>query len=310
LLTATLGASISLETDFAADLWPVLADPNQLDIAILNLAVNARDAMLPDGGALIFRTRNASLGASCERAAGDYVCLSVEDSGPGMSPGVVARAFEPFFTTKKEGKGTGLGLAQVYGFAKQSGGDVVIRSAPGKGTVVLFHLLRPTTETLIAEDRQGENMATKQSIEPFSQTVLVVEDNLDLAHFTASMLEELGYAAKCASNAHEALALLESGESIDGVFSDVSMPGPMNGLRLASTLRRLYPRLAVVLATGYSQSLVEGEHAAEAEVLSKPYRRHELKAALHRAFVAIENSQAPGSRAYRPEPDSRMARHS
>jgi signal transduction histidine kinase/ActR/RegA family two-component response regulator len=287
LLTATLGASINLQTDFTSDLWPVIADPNQLDIAILNLAVNARDAMLPDGGALILRTYNVSLAAAFERPAGDYVCLAVEDSGSGMSPAVLARVFEPFFTTKMQGKGTGLGLAQVYGFAKQSGGEVAIESVPGRGTVVLLHLLRPTAETLIKEAKREENMAT-QSIHHITRTVLVVEDNLDLGNFTASMLEELGYATKSASNATEALAVLESGELIDGVFSDVSMPGPMNGLRLASTLRRLYPRLAVLLATGYSQALVEGEQPAEAEVLGKPYRRHDLKAALQRAFVAVE----------------------
>lgn len=289
LLTATLGASVSLQTDCAADLWPAIADPNQLDISILNLTVNARDAMLPDGGALILRTYNVSLEATFERPAGDYVCLAIEDSGSGMSPAVLARAFEPFFTTKTEGKGTGLGLAQVYGFAKQSGGDVAIESAPGKGTIVLFHLPRPTAATLIREAKQEEKMAT-QSVRQTARTVLVVEDNPALASFTASMLEELGYVAKCASNAAEALALLERGELIDGVFSDVSMPGAMNGLRLASTLRRVYPRLAVLLATGYSLSLEEDGHAAEAEVLSKPYRRHDLQAALQRAFVAVEKS--------------------
>jgi CheY-like chemotaxis protein len=207
-----------------------------------------------------------------------------------MSPAVLARVFEPFFTTKPEGKGTGLGLAQVYGFARQSGGDVAIESAPGKGTIVMVHLPRPTAETLIEEAREEENMAA-QSTRQFARTVLVVDDNLDLANFTASVLEDMGYVAKCASNATEALALLESGESIDGVFSDVSMPGPINGLRLASLLRRFYPRIAVVLATGYSQSLVEGERPAEAEVLSKPYRRHDLDAAMRRAFSAVEQTR-------------------
>jgi CheY-like chemotaxis protein len=225
-----------------------------------------------------------------------------------MSSAVLARVFEPFFTTKPEGKGTGLGLAQVYGFAKQSGGDVAIESTPGRGTVVLFHLPRPTAETLVKEAREEENMAT-QSIRQIARTVLVVEDNLDLASFTASMLEEMGYGARCASNATEALALLESGEPIDGVFSDVSMPGPMNGLRLASTLRRHHPHLAVLLATGYSQSLVEGADATEAEVLGKPYRRHDLEAALQRAFVAAQRRQALKARAfdYNSEPANRVA---
>ena len=291
LFGPSLGPSVRWETDFASDLWPVIADPNQLEIAILNLAVNARDAMLPEGGVLTLRTHNVSLKATSERGAGDYVCLSVRDSGPGMPPAVRARVFEPFFTTKAPGKGTGLGLAQVYGFAKQSGGEVAIESWPGQGTVIFFHLPRPQSVVVAAAVEEKEAVAMHPVQQATGQTVLVVEDNFDLASFTASLLKEQGYATRLASNAEEALELLESGVQVDCVFSDVVMPGPMNGIQLVSILRQQYPQLALVLATGYSRALADGERPAAAEVLSKPYRRHDLNAALERAFVAVDRER-------------------
>jgi signal transduction histidine kinase len=150
LLGPTLGSAIILETDFASDLWPVIADPDQLDVAILNLAVNARDAMLPQGGVFSLRTSNVTLDATPEHAAGDYLCLVIKDSGTGMLPDVLAHVFEPYFTTKPSGKGTGLGLAQVWGFAKQSGGDVTVESGPGVGTTFFFYLPRATAMALAA----------------------------------------------------------------------------------------------------------------------------------------------------------------
>jgi signal transduction histidine kinase/ActR/RegA family two-component response regulator len=292
LLRPALGSQIRLETDFAVDLWPVIADPNQLDVAILNLAVNARDAMPPDGGMFTLQTRNVTLEATPERVAGDYVRVAVKDSGSGMTPAVMAHAFEPFYTTKAVGKGTGLGLAQVYGFAKQSGGDVAIESAQGEGTVILLHLLRPTAAALADAARpEGATAIGRGMRQATGQTVLVVDDNLDLASFTASMLEGQGYAILCAANASDALALLDAGEQVDAVFSDVVMPGPMNGIQLAGAVRLRYPKLAVLLATGYSQLLAEWNGPAAAEVLSKPYRLSDLMAALERAFAAV----VPGS---------------
>ncbi len=287
LLGPTLGPNIRLENNFAPDLWPVMADPGQLEVAILNLAVNARDAMSLQGGVLTFQTSNVTLEATSERVAGDYIRLAVRDTGTGMSPAVMAQVFEPFFTTKGIGKGTGLGLAQVHGFARQSGGDVTAESAPGQGTTIFFNLLRPAAAELASAAKQEGQRGVGASRFGSGKTVLVVEDNLDLASLAVSMLEGHGYATESAANAAEALARLDAGDAVDCVFSDIVMPGPMNGLQLASMLRLRHPRLAVVLSTGYSQALTENGDQVVAEVLSKPYRGHELMAALDRAFSDI-----------------------
>jgi signal transduction histidine kinase/ActR/RegA family two-component response regulator len=289
LLRHTLGSRIQVQTDFALDLWPVMADPSQLEVAVLNLAANARDAMLPEGGTLTLRTRNAILEPTAERAGGEYVCLIVKDTGHGMPSDVLARAFEPFFTTKGPDKGTGLGLPQVHGFAKQSGGDIHIESAPGKGTTITIHFPRASA----AAERTAEAgaLGADDKDAPLRRaqggTVLIVEDNPEVAASTAAMLEEIGYATHHASNAEEALAMLASGATVDAVFSDIVMPGGMNGLQLASTLRMSYPQLAVVLATGYSEALTEWKERPVAEVLSKPYQFDELAAALERALTAV-----------------------
>jgi CheY-like chemotaxis protein len=207
-----------------------------------------------------------------------------------MLPAVLARVFEPFFTTKGPDKGTGLGLAQVHGFAKQSRGDVAVESAPGEGTTVALHLPRAAEAV-----RRGAPPAPAAAAvagaamrRAAGRTVLVVDDNPDVAAFAASMLEGLGYATRTAANAAEALALLDdAGEAVDAVFSDVVMPGEMNGARLAAALRRHRPRLALVLATGYSQALADWDGLAVAEVLGKPYCIDDLAAALDRAFAAV-----------------------
>jgi CheY-like chemotaxis protein len=288
LLRQTLGSRIRVETDFAPDLCPAIADPSQFEVSILNLAVNARDAMLPDGGVLTLQTRSMRLEATSERAAGEYVCVMVKDTGGGMPPAVLARVFEPFFTTKGPDKGTGLGLAQVHGFAKQSGGDITIESTSGEGTTVTVHLPRATKtvprEAPQARARESEGATLQRTA---GRTVLVVEDNPDVASFAASMLEGLGYTTRRAANAAEALALMGIGERVDAVFSDVVMPGPMNGVQLASALRLSHPHLAIVLATGYSEVLAEWNGRAVAEVLGKPYRLDELAAALERALASV-----------------------
>ena len=289
LLRHTLGSLVVVETDLSPDLWPAVADFSQLEVAILNLAMNARDAMLPKGGTLTFQTRNALLGATSERESGDYVCLAVKDSGIGMSPAVLARVFEPFFTTKGLGKGTGLGLAQVHGFSKQSGGDIAVESMAGKGTTITIHLPRATKAAIDAA--AFEQPTEPDMLHPIQQaaerTVLVVEDNADVASFAASMLEGLGYSTFSATNAADALVLLDAGKKIDAVFTDVVMPGDMNGMQLAVAVRQRYPKIAVVLASGYSEVEAEWSGGAVAELLSKPYRLEDLAAALKRAFNQV-----------------------
>jgi PAS domain S-box-containing protein len=298
LLRGTLGGRIRVATDLAPGLWPVRIDPHQLEVALVNLAVNARDAMPPEGGGtLVLRTRNLRLGNSPERPAGEYVCLAVKDTGRGMPPAVLARVFEPFFTTKVQGKGTGLGLAQVHGFAKQSGGDVTVESAPGEGTSVVLHLPRAAAAEVEAKAKAkaaGQPAEVGQLMERAAgRAVLVVEDNADVADFACTMLEGLGYATRRAGSAREALELLDAGETVDAVFSDVVMPGGMSGLDLAVALQRRLPRLAVVLATGYSDALAGWRGAMPAEVLSKPYRLEEVAAALERALARAAGAASP-----------------
>ncbi len=286
LLRQTLGSRITVEMDFGADLWPVFADPSQLEVAVLNLAVNGRDAMLPEGGTLRMHTRNATLEATPDRSGGDYVCLAVEDNGRGMPTAVLARVFEPFFTTKGPEHGTGLGLAQAHGFAKQSGGEIMVASAPGEGTIVTLHLPRATGLQIGARPTRAPETEGRSIVRAAGKTVLVVEDSPDVGSFTVSLLESLGYATRYATNAAEALALLGRGEQVDAVFSDVVMPGEMNGLNLADTLRTQFPHIGIVLATGYSEVLAEWGGRTAAEVLRKPYRLDEIAAALDRAFAS------------------------
>lgn len=285
LLRQTLGSGIRVETDLAPSLWPVRADPGQLEVAILNLAVNARDAM-PGGGTLTVQARNVVLEATAERAAGEYVCIAVKDTGGGMSPHVLSRVLEPFFTTKGPGQGTGLGLPQVHGFAKQSGGDLRIESEPGCGTAVFLHLPRAVGIDA-GKEESGADPGEQQPgvLQGVGRTVLVVDDNPDVAAFACGLLEELGYATHRAGSAAEALAVLTDGVKVDAVFSDVVMPGGVDGVELATALRSSFPRVGVVLATGYSARLACGGAPEGVETLLKPYRPDELAAALGRALA-------------------------
>ena len=287
LLRHTLGSRMTVKTDLASDLWPAVADLSQLEVAILNLSMNARDAMHEKGGKLRFQTRNATLPATSERAAGDYVCLAVMDNGVGMPPAVLARVFEPFFTTKRLGKGTGLGLAQVHGFSKQSGGDIAVESAAGEGTTITIHLPRATVAAIAAaaSARPKDMLRAHPMQEAAGRTVLVVEDNSNVATFAVSMLKELGYTTRFAANADQALALLDAGEQMNAVFTDVVMPGEINGLQLADIVRVRYPEIAIVLASGYSEAEAEWSGEVVAELLGKPYRLDDLAAALERAFA-------------------------
>ncbi|CAH2601250.1 Histidine kinase [Rhodovastum atsumiense] len=277
MLQRLLGAPYRVETDLAGDLWAVQADPNQLEVALVNIGVNARDAM-PDGGTLRITTRNVVLPAEGERPAGDYVCLSVQDTGTGIAAELLGRVFEPFFTTKETGRGTGLGLSQVWGFAAQSGGGVRIESRPGHGTTVILQLPRA---------RRAVETATEDAAPPLVSgegTILLVEDNPQVAELGQMLLEELGYKVVNAGSGERALDLLAGTAGIDLVFSDIVMPG-MSGIELAREVRRMHPELPVVLATGYSD-VAAREGTGEIPILAKPYRLETLAGTLQRAFAA------------------------
>ena len=284
LLRHTLGSRIVIETDLAPDIWPVSADPDQFEVALLNLALNARDAMR-SGGTLTLRTRN-----KVSESDSEQVWVTLEDTGTGMPPAVRARIFEPFFTTKGEGTGTGLGLPQVQGFVKQSGGEVIVDSEAGQGTKITLCLPRGTAG---AASREAEASRAADSLNPMSgaaitratgKIVLVVDDNPEVRSFAATMLEGMGYGVRQADNAAEALSQLDSGERVDAVLSDVVMPGEINGAELASVVTKRYPRIAVVLATGYSEQLAALSEL-DVQILGKPYSMDSLAAALDRGLV-------------------------
>ena len=286
LLRRTLGETIRIKTDLGRKLWPVRADPGQLQNALLNLAINARDAM-PDGGDLTVKTANATsgdktVGSTESRPAGRYVCLSVTDVGEGMSHSVRERAFEPFFTTKPTGSGTGLGLSMVYGFAKQSGGEATIESELGVGTTVRIYLP--------AVARQGDQVpaATKSQMPARGglEHILLVEDDRRVRQVTARRLERLGYRIAEASNAAEAVTLLRKTPDFGLLITDVVMPGKMNGSDLAIEARYLRPEIKIILTSGYANpgSLEATSAIAEARFLPKPYKEAELAAAVREAL--------------------------
>ena len=278
LLQRTLGEHIRIETRLAGGLWPALVDPAQADDAILNLAINARDAM-PGGGTLIIETANMQLDgerATADIGAGDYVMVAVTDTGTGMPPEVVARALEPFFTTKEPGRGTGLGLSQVYGLIKQSNGHLDIESTPGEGTTIRLFLPR------IAEARPTRPVpAAGDDLSRGTETVLVVEDNPNVRRLVVRQLGELGYAVVEAEDAHDALARLEAG-AVNLLFTDVVMPGGMSGYELAAQARKRWPHLKLLLTSGFARG-EDQEHADEQDgrpPLAKPYTRKELAQAV------------------------------
>ena len=251
---------------------------------MLNLALNARDAMAKKGGGVLtLRTYNVHLGVTADHAAGDYVCVEVRDTGEGMTSHVLSHIFEPFFTTKEPGHGTGLGLPQVHGFVKQSGGDIEVKSTLDEGAVISLYLpcakAAPATEDDVLPKTQVDALGSIAN-----KMVLVVDDNADVASLTTALLEQLGYRTRCARSAAEALEILRRGEPvIDAVISDVAMSG-MNGIELANVLRLRHPALPVVLATGYSEMLTRWTDEIPREILRKPYSQEQLAAALERAF--------------------------
>jgi signal transduction histidine kinase len=277
LLRRTLGEHIECEFLLDRDLWQASVDPGQLTSALLNLVLNARDAM-PQGGKLAVAVRNISLGESDldvngEARPGDYVMVAVTDTGSGMIAEVASRAFEPFFTTKEVGKGTGLGLSMVYGFAKQSGGSMQMRSEPGHGTVVKLFFPRMNTPHR-ADTPPVDQIATPAGAE----TILVVEDNDLVRAYVEKELNELGYHVIATRNGREALEILRQPREIDLLFTDVVMPGGMFGPELAKQASQLRPELKILFTSGYTEHPVEPLDGldGDARILNKPYRRNDL----------------------------------
>jgi len=274
MLHRTLGETIAVEIVSGAGLWYAMADTNQLENAILNLAVNARDAM-PAGGQLCIETQNTYLdesysSAQIDVAQGQYVMISVTDTGMGMTPEVAARVFEPFFTTKPVGQGTGLGLAQVYGFIKQSGGHASIYSEPGEGTTVRLYLPR----VRVAPDAEILPPTVSPRRAPAAgQHILLVEDEAGVRRFSAEILGEAGYRVTTAAAAAEALQALEQNPDIQMLFTDVVLAGGMNGRELADIVQARRPDIIVLYTTGYARNAIvhQGRLDDGVNFLGKPF---------------------------------------
>jgi signal transduction histidine kinase/ActR/RegA family two-component response regulator len=274
LLNRGLRSDLQIQTAFADELWCVEVDPGELKLVILNLALNARDAM-PNGGRAEVSARNCPALADHE-LSGDFVRLDITDSGVGMSPDVLVHAFEPFFTTKEVGSGSGLGLAQAHGFARASGGVVRIASAPGHGTSVSMFLPR----TLKVPALGPHLMAPASDHAISAGQVLVVEDDDEVAALTVEMINQLGYDTTRVASAEAALGALANRRSVDVVFSDIMMPGRMDGVELAQEIRRRRPGLPVLLTSGYAEGARRNAGAQEIKIIPKPYRIDELRDAL------------------------------
>jgi signal transduction histidine kinase/ActR/RegA family two-component response regulator len=276
LLDRSLRGDVQVALRFADDLWNVEVDAGELELVILNLAVNARDAM-PNGGTITISAQNLPAFKE-EGLDGDYVRLSIADTGTGMPPEVLAHVFEPFYTTKEVGKGSGLGLAQVHGFAKQSQGGVRIRSELGRGATIELYL--PRTEKAARGAPQSTEATIPRTQQRCAGCVLLVEDDDEVAKLTAEMLEQIGFEVIRAASAAAALGALANGRAIDLVFSDIMMPGGMNGVELAKEIRRRRLGLPVLLTSGYAEAARREAEAEGVRILPKPYRLSELSAAL------------------------------
>jgi PAS domain S-box-containing protein len=266
VLHTGVGGTVTLRFDLDRSVWPVMADIAELETALVNLVINARDAM-PDGGIITIAADNAALSEDAQTC--EYVAISVADTGTGIAPDVLSKIFDPFFTTKPIGKGTGLGLSQVHGFAHQAGGTVKVKSELGKGTTIT--ILLPRKDVRLAVD----DISVTESAG--SGTVLLVDDNPEVAAVSTNLLEQLGYTVRRVANAEAALREIER-DGIDLVFSDIVMPGKMDGLGLARHLRAKRPRLPILLATGYSDAAVNVR--GDFPILRKPYEIHQLSQAI------------------------------
>jgi PAS domain S-box-containing protein len=283
LLERLLGGNIRLVADVPESLWPVEADPGQLELAVLNLCLNARDAM-PGGGTLTIRARNTALHGGPGTLNGDHVAIAIGDTGVGIPPEHRARVFEPFFTTKEPGKGSGLGLSQAYGFATHVGGAIAIDSAVGKGTTVTMHLRAAEAPVVLAPEMPADSG---------QGTVLLVEDDLAVAELTAALLAHSGYAVRIAHSGAAAMQVLRSGDAIDAVFSDIVMPGGMDGIALGRAIRAEFPAMPVLLTTGFSTAAATGADAG-VEIIAKPYDPVDVTALLAR-MIAQAHAAATGT---------------
>ncbi|NEX59546.1 response regulator [Noviherbaspirillum galbum] len=295
LLRRALGESIDIRTIIAPELWNTLVDPNQIENVVLNLAINARDAM--DGaGKLTIELGNTMLDADYVRetpevSPGEYVMLAISDNGSGMTPEVMSRAFEPFFTTKREGQGTGLGLSMAYGFIKQSNGHIRLYSEPGHGTTIKIYL--PRTRLVEVE---VQDIRTSPAIGG-DETILVVEDDLIVQATVIDLLTGLGYRVLKANDGLSALTILQSGVSVDLLFTDVVMPGPIRSPDLARQAKRLYPRIEVLFTSGYTQNAIVhgGRLDPGVELISKPYRREDLARKIRQLLGGVRGDEANAS---------------
>ncbi|MCB5175071.1 response regulator [Microvirga lenta] len=282
LLTRTLGGVIRIERDLAEHLWMAMVDPDQLELAVLNLCINARDAMA-ENGVLTLSTRNETVeeGRVTDLGRGDYVVISVADTGAGMPPEILSRVLEPFFTTKEVGKGTGLGLSMVYGLAQQSGGTVAITSTVGVGTTVELYLSRAAVDRSRADQEETSDLAPMAKVR-----ILLVDDDAEVRSVTAAYLGEMGHRVVEAADGASALDILKTDSQLDLLIADFAMPG-MTGLDLADRARKLQPGLGILLVTGYADpERVPGTYP----VLHKPFNRSELGAKVTEAIRRTESA--------------------
>jgi signal transduction histidine kinase len=283
ILRRSLGEDVNLETVLGAGLWPTFVDPHQVENVLLNLALNAKSAM-PNGGHLTIETANCYLDdAYVERfgdvAAGQYVLLCVSDTGTGIRSEIIDRVFEPFFTTKPQGEGSGLGLAMVHGFVKQSGGHIRIYSEPGHGTTVKIYLPRATGDEKVAAVPAGKSPRPAPTPNAKrDETVLVVEDNDGVRDYAVEVLEQLGYRVLAASDAKQALRFLSDGKHVDLLFTDVVLPGAITGRVLADQAKDMRPGLRVLYTTGYTKNAIvhQGRLDPDVHLLNKPYTQQSL----------------------------------
>jgi len=292
MLRRTLGEAVTVDVTLEPNLWLIHADPSQVADVLLNLAINARDAM-PHGGNLTIRSANATLDAgycarNCDAIPGDYVSLSVSDTGVGMTSDVLARALEPFFTTKPLGMGSGLGLSTIYGFIRQSGGSLEIDSAPGEGTTVRIYLPRTKAEKTLADARR----VVISPLPRGNEAILVVHDNDAVRATAAHNLAALGYRLQLAADGPSALAIMRAGARFDLLFTDVVMPNGLSGYQLAEAARALQPGLAVLLTTGFDSGDDGAIRVVNANILRKPYERRELA---KRVRAALDGNSGPGA---------------
>jgi CheY-like chemotaxis protein len=281
MLNSSLRGNITLAIELPDDLWPVEADVAEFELALVNIAVNARDAM-PDGGTFTISARDVAAGEGrAGQPATDHVVIAFTDTGAGIPQDVLKKIFDPFFTTKAVGKGTGLGLAQVYGFAHQSGGTVSVASEVGRGSTISLYLAR-CEAAAAATSKPGD----PQNVGHAEGTILVVEDNPDVADVTATLLQQIGYRVLCAGNAIDALERIKGGDRIDLVFSDIVMPNGMNGIHLAQELMDRYPAIRVLLTTGYSDVAAAGE--TRFPILRKPFELVALEQAIREVMAGDE----------------------